>query len=107
MSARADSMMPVAPRLIGVALVVAGLQIAAPSAQQLSGPESVRTPVPQVIRTPVPQDWSHRHLIFSAPATASRALRLEEDIRYRHQWLRRHISPWRPEPVTPHVTVSP
>jgi hypothetical protein len=97
----------VAPRLIGIALLGSLLQVAAPSAQLLSGAEPVRTAVPQVIRTPVSQDWSHRHLIFSAPATESLALELQQDIRYRHQWLERNRSQWRPEPVRPHVTLSP
>lgn len=36
------------------------------------------------------QDWSHRHLIYSAPATVEQALRFQNDPRYWHQWIRRH-----------------
>lgn len=35
--------------------------------------------------TPVPTDWSHRHLIFSHPATSEQAARVSEDPRYGQQ----------------------
>jgi len=37
---------------------------------------------------PVITDWSHSHVIFSKPATAEQAARLERDPRYRQQRLR-------------------
>src|SRR5580693_6052450 len=40
-------------------------------------------------RMPLPQDWSHRHLIYSAPASVQDAVRLQNEPRYWHQWLRR------------------
>src|SRR5450755_3074709 len=41
------------------------------------------------VRHSVPTDWSHRHLIFSHPATAERAARVSEDPRYWQQKYRR------------------
>jgi hypothetical protein len=41
-------------------------------------------------RMPLPQDWSHRHLIYSAPTSAQDAVRLQNEPRYWHQWVRRH-----------------
>src|SRR5258708_26085013 len=41
------------------------------------------------VRHSVPTDWSHRHLIFSHPATAERAARVSEDPRYLQQKNRR------------------
>ena len=38
---------------------------------------------------PVPTDWSHRHVIFSRPATTEQAARIEKDPRY---WLQRYRS---------------
>jgi hypothetical protein len=37
------------------------------------------------VRHSVPTDWSHRHLIFSHPASAERAARVSEDPRYWQQ----------------------
>jgi len=39
----------------------------------------------------LPTDWSHRHLVFSRPATAERARRVAGDPRYEQQWARRSI----------------
>jgi hypothetical protein len=36
---------------------------------------------------PIPEDWSHRHLIFSRPATPDQARHVEQDSRY---WQQRH-----------------
>jgi len=36
----------------------------------------------------LPTDWSHHHLIFSHPATATQAELLARDLRYRQQWYR-------------------
>jgi len=41
-------------------------------------------------RLPVPHDWSHRHLIYSAPRSIHEAHRLQQEPRYWHQWVRRH-----------------
>lgn len=38
-----------------------------------------------------PTDWSHHHLIFSRPAKAARAARVEADPRYWQQFARRNI----------------
>ncbi len=43
--------------------------------------------------TPLIMDWSHRHVIFSRPATADRAARLQQDVRY---WLQRRRQELRP-----------
>jgi hypothetical protein len=40
-------------------------------------------------KAPLPTDWSHRHLIFSRPATKERARRVEKDPRYWQQQARR------------------
>jgi hypothetical protein len=40
---------------------------------------------------PVPNDWSHRHVIFSRPATAEQAERVEKDPRYWQQRYRREL----------------
>ena len=37
---------------------------------------------------PVPTDWSHRHLIFSRPATTAQAERVQQDPRYWQQFYR-------------------
>lgn len=38
----------------------------------------------------LPEDWSHRHLIYSQPATFADAARLGSEPRYRYQWLHRN-----------------
>jgi hypothetical protein len=40
---------------------------------------------------PLPNDWSHRHVIFSKPATAEQAARVEKDPRYWQQRYRREL----------------
>ncbi len=37
-------------------------------------------------RVPLPHDWSHRHLIFSAPGSYQAALQVAQDLRFWHQW---------------------
>jgi hypothetical protein len=39
----------------------------------------------------MPTDWSHRHMVFSAPRSRREALHLSENPRYLQQWLRRNI----------------
>jgi hypothetical protein len=39
----------------------------------------------------IPTDWSHRHMVFSAPRSPREALHLSENPRYLQQWLRRNI----------------
>ncbi len=39
----------------------------------------------------MPQDWTHRHVIFSSPATLEMALQVRQDPRFWHQWYRRNI----------------
>lgn len=41
-------------------------------------------------RVSVPNDWSHRHVVFSRPATALQASQLQKEPRYWHQMLRRN-----------------
>ena len=38
-----------------------------------------------------PTDWTHRHVIFSQPATADQAERLAQDPRYWQQWYRLNV----------------
>ena len=49
-----------------------------------AGPEASNRPLG------IPHDWSHRHLIFSRPASPQAARRLERDPRYRIQQAWRH-----------------
>jgi hypothetical protein len=39
-----------------------------------------------------PTDWSHRHVVFSRPANATQAARVEGDARYWQQFARGHIA---------------
>jgi hypothetical protein len=39
----------------------------------------------------MPTDWSHRHMVFSAPRSPREALHLSENPRYLQQWLRRNV----------------
>jgi hypothetical protein len=43
------------------------------------------------VRIPLPTDWSHQHVIFSRPATAEMAAKLEQDPRY---WQQRYRREW-------------
>jgi len=54
-----------------------------------------------------PYDWSHRHVIFSGPATPEQAARIRRDPRYWHQHFRRSVhqaiplaEPVREEPLS-------
>ncbi len=53
---------------------------------------------------PAIEDWTYHHVIFSKPATAEQARRLEQDPRYRQQ-IRREL-PSAPEAETPRVVTS-
>jgi hypothetical protein len=44
----------------------------------------------QPVSEGLPTDWTHRHVIFSQPATAEEAWRLASDPRYWQQWHRQH-----------------
>jgi hypothetical protein len=41
-------------------------------------------------RMPIVSDWSHQHLVFSAPQSIWHAWRLQGEPRYWHQWSRQH-----------------
>jgi len=41
-------------------------------------------------RVSVPHDWSHRHVVFSAPSSIWQAWKLQQEPRYWHQLLRRN-----------------
>src|ERR1700730_6709743 len=50
----------------------------------------------------VPYDWSHRHLIFSAPATLENSVRIQGNARYWHQRARRNanvVPPTEPQTI--------
>jgi hypothetical protein len=59
---------------------------------------------------PVLSDWTQHHIIFSKPATAEQAQRVERDPRYRQQQYRQSLpTVWEPESVgaiTPEVRYS-
>jgi hypothetical protein len=40
----------------------------------------------------LPTDWTHRHVIFSRPATADEAWRVAQDPRYWQQWYRQNVA---------------
>jgi len=42
-------------------------------------------------RISMPYDWSHRHVIFSNPATIEQATRIRQDPRFWHQHFRRNV----------------
>jgi hypothetical protein len=46
---------------------------------------------PVAAGTGIPEDWSHRHLVFSRPASVRQQQRLEFDTRYRMQQARRSV----------------
>src|SRR5580704_15606670 len=83
MTASPDTMKQTNPRRTGmvVAWVATLSLIVTLGAQTADG---------QAPRVPLAQDWSHRHLIYSAPATVEQARRLQTEPRYWHQWIRRH-----------------
>jgi hypothetical protein len=39
----------------------------------------------------LPTDWSHRHMVFSAPGSPMEAFNLSQNPRYIEQWFRRHV----------------
>jgi hypothetical protein len=51
-------------------------------------------------RVSAPYDWSHRHVIFSKPATPQQAAQLQREPRYWHQLLRRNAVGRRPGAVS-------
>jgi hypothetical protein len=50
----------------------------------------ISRPRPNPVPMSVPYDWSHRHLIFSAPSSVQHARKLQRDPRYWNQFLRRY-----------------
>jgi hypothetical protein len=84
MNASLVAMKPMNPRRTGmvVAWVATLSLIVALGAQTADGQAPPRVPLAQ--------DWSHRHLVYSAPATVEQALRFQNDPRYWHQWIQRH-----------------
>ena len=62
----------------GLALILLSPAVFGPTANGLVSPQ-----------VGVPEDWSHHHVIFSAPSTPEEALRLRKDPRYIHQLARR------------------
>jgi hypothetical protein len=60
------------------------------SAIQVNGAPRAASPAAPKRPLGIPHDWSHRHLIFSRPASPQAARRLERDPRYRIQQAWRH-----------------
>jgi hypothetical protein len=52
-------------------------------------------------RIPIVSDWSHRHLVFSAPQSIWHAWRLQGEPRYWHQWSRQNE--WALRLANPHL----
>jgi hypothetical protein len=63
-------------------------------------------------RVPVIEDWTHRHLIYSAPRSVIHNLQLQRQPRYVQQYLRRNFRVWRPSrspapwPIPPRPTTN-
>jgi hypothetical protein len=57
-------------------------------------------------RVPVVEDWSHRHLIYSAPRSVIQNLELQRQPRYVQQYLRRNVLGHRPWPIRRERRVS-
>ncbi len=49
-------------------------------------------------RVSLATDWSHHHMVFSAPKTSLQALRLSREPRYLNQWSRRNTRRFGPPP---------
>lgn len=52
---------------------------------------SAREPASPRSTISLPQDWSHRHVVFSNPATLEQSLRVKQDARFWQQWYRRNV----------------
>jgi hypothetical protein len=76
-------------RLVWLGIPVLGALIVSPA---LSG-QTIPTAEKEISRPadPVLTDWSHHHVIFSRPATAEQAARLEKDPRYLQQRYRNEL----------------
>ncbi len=46
----------------------------------------------QPVQEGLPTDWSHRHVIFSRPATFEKVRQITNDPRYWQQWFRQHVT---------------
>jgi hypothetical protein len=58
-------------------------------------------------RVPVVEDWTHRHVVYSAPRGIIQSLELRRQTRYIQQYLRRYVLPRRPRrPIDPPVKTS-
>jgi hypothetical protein len=77
------------PKRIGMAVVLAVVFIQVALTAQTS---RVSRPPPKPVPMSVPYDWSHRHLIFSAPSSVKSARTLQRDPRYWNQYLRRYAA---------------
>ena len=63
-------------------------------------PFSGQSPVQQPLAG-VPYDWSHHHLIYSAPSSRAQAAKLQQEPRYWHQWFHRNAALVRPHEPFP------
>jgi hypothetical protein len=52
-------------------------------------------------KAPIVSDWSHRHLVFSAPQSVWHSWRLQGEPRYWHQWFRQNE--WALRSANPHL----
>ncbi len=51
-----------------------------------------QAPVAPHYRVPLVQDWTHRHMVYSAPHSIIQNLKLQQDPRYVQQFLRRNVA---------------
>jgi hypothetical protein len=93
--------------LVWFGIPMLGVLIVSPALSGQTGPAAEKE-IPS--RTdPVLSDWSHRHVIFSRPATAEQAARLEKDPRYLQQRYRNELPPLVPavDPLDGNALKSP
>ncbi len=85
-------------KLTGLKLVVCLALVAA--AAFIVMPRTASLRAQGHVRIPLATDWSHRHLVYSAPSSLEQTMRLRQDSRYIQQYVRRNVSmktPWAPQ----------
>jgi hypothetical protein len=69
---------------------------------------TVRAASPARRGMPLPTDWSHHHLFFSQPGTPEAAARVQGDVRFQQQWMRRNQPlELKRATVSPQLSTSP
>jgi hypothetical protein len=84
---------------VGLAAVILGLcLVGILGGVAFSGAHAA--PQSNSVRMGLPQDWSHRHVVFSAPSDMQVLLKIRQDPRLLHQWLKHNtFGPNRVDPA--------